>query len=148
MGSGHRSRLQWPCPIEVSSRIICHAIALKEPRMRSILKQISPARWTLRMLAPLALALIWSTSLAAAADKGLTPGKPSDVGMEAGPLAEIAQRMQEFVEQRQVAGVVTLVARQGRIVHLEAVGQADIDNKLPMRKDTIFGIASMTKPMT
>jgi CubicO group peptidase (beta-lactamase class C family) len=91
---------------------------------------------------------LWSGSVAAAADRGLEPGKPADVGMDSGPLAEVAQRMQEFTQQQKLAGAVTLVARQGRIVHLEAVGQADIDNKLPMRKDTIFGIASMTKPIT
>jgi len=84
----------------------------------------------------------------AVADHGLTVGKPADVGMDEAPLAEIGKRMSQFVEQKQAAGVVTLVARRGRIVHHEAVGLADIENKLPMQKDTIFGIASMTKPIT
>lgn len=104
----------------------------------------------LRRVLPLliALASLFYVAPAPAADIGLEPGKPADVGLDAGPLAEIPQRMKELVAKQEASGVVTLVARQGRIVHLEAVGQADIENKLPMRKDTIFGIASMTKPMT
>ncbi len=105
-------------------------------------------RRTLPMLVALVLAPLAVAACALAADVGLEIGKPSDAGMEAGPLAEIAKHMQELVDQQQAAGVVTLVARQGRIVHLEAVGQADLGSKLPMRKDTIFGIASMTKPIT
>jgi CubicO group peptidase (beta-lactamase class C family) len=56
--------------------------------------------------------------------------------------------MEEFVKQDQVSGVVTLVAREGKIVHLSAVGQADIAGKKEMAADAIFGIASMTKPIT
>src|SRR5438105_3517379 len=116
--------------------------------MQMIARQTSRVHRNWLVLALLTLTWWSAASRATAADKGLERGQPSDVGMEAGPLAEISQRMQEFVEKQQVAGVVTLVARKGRIVHLEAVGQADIENKLPMRKDTIFGIASMTKPIT
>jgi CubicO group peptidase (beta-lactamase class C family) len=79
---------------------------------------------------------------------GLPLAKPAEVGMEDGPLSAIAARMGQFVEQQQVSGAVTLVARQGKIVHLEAVGQADLENKLPMQKDSLFAVASMTKPIT
>ena len=58
------------------------------------------------------------------------------------------QRMQEFIDQKQISGTVTLVAYRGRIIHLEAVGSADLENHRPMRPDTIFCIASMTKPIT
>lgn len=54
----------------------------------------------------------------------------------------------EFVHQGQIAGAVTLVARDGEILHLGAVGQADIESGRPMAPDTIFWIASMTKPVT
>ncbi len=60
----------------------------------------------------------------------------------------IDQRMQEYVEKGRAAGVVTLVAKDGKIAHLGAVGQADIADKKPMRTDTLFAIASMTKPIT
>jgi acetyl esterase/lipase len=46
-----------------------------------------------------------------------------------------------------VPGVVTLVARKGRVVHLEAIGYRDVESKTPMTTDTIFRIASMTKPI-
>ncbi len=60
----------------------------------------------------------------------------------------IDRRMEDFVEKGRAAGVVTLVAKDGKIAHLGAVGQADIAGKKPMRTDTLFAIASMTKPIT
>lgn len=79
---------------------------------------------------------------------GLPRAEPAQVGMEAGPLERIAPAMQQFVDNGEAAGMVTLVARRGRVVHLEAVGSADLASKRPMRPDTIFAIASMTKPIT
>jgi CubicO group peptidase (beta-lactamase class C family) len=52
------------------------------------------------------------------------------------------------VDEGRIAGVVTLVARGGRLAHLDAVGQADRDAKIPMKPDTIFRIASMSKAVT
>jgi CubicO group peptidase (beta-lactamase class C family) len=63
-------------------------------------------------------------------------------------FAAIAGRMQNAVDESQISGAVTLVAHQGATVHLTAVGQADIENQRPMRTDTVFAIASMTKPIT
>jgi CubicO group peptidase (beta-lactamase class C family) len=80
--------------------------------------------------------------------KGLPPCDLALVGMEAAPLAQIPERMRQFVAEKQISGSVTLVAKGGRIVHLEAVGLADLEAKRPMQKETIFGIASMTKPIT
>jgi len=62
-------------------------------------------------------------------------------------LKQIPQRMQEFVDQGTVAGVVTLVARDGEVAALDAVGFTDIDTKQAMRTDNIFQIHSMTKPI-
>lgn len=73
---------------------------------------------------------------------------PGGVGMDAEVLAGIPGAMQQFVDARQISGAVTLVARRGKLVHLAAVGQADIDSGRPMRPDALFGIASMTKPIT
>jgi CubicO group peptidase (beta-lactamase class C family) len=47
-----------------------------------------------------------------------------------------------------ITGAVTLVARKGRVVHLEAQGVMDLESKKPMTGDTMFRIASMTKPVT
>src|SRR4051812_47787889 len=60
----------------------------------------------------------------------------------------IPERMQAFVEDGTISGAVTLVAHKGEIVSLEAVELADIAKKKPMRPDTLFWIASMTKPIT
>src|SRR6266436_1088741 len=69
-------------------------------------------------------------------------------GMEPEALAKIAPRMEQFVKDKQIAGAVTLVMRQGKLVHFAAVGSADVAHERPMHRDAIFEIASMTKPMT
>jgi CubicO group peptidase (beta-lactamase class C family) len=56
--------------------------------------------------------------------------------------------MEAFVKGGQVAGVVTLVGHRGRIAQHAAVGLADREANQPMQKDSLFGIASMTKPIT
>lgn len=80
--------------------------------------------------------------------KSLVSAKPADAGMDAEKLTKIPAAMQQFIARNQMAGAVTLVARQGKIVQLEAVGYADMENSLPMAKDSIFAVASMTKPIT
>jgi CubicO group peptidase (beta-lactamase class C family) len=74
----------------------------------------------------------------------------SDTGSRGSPpaLACISERMRRFVDDRETAGAVTLVATPDRIVHLDATGKADIASDRTMRPDTIFWIASMTKPIT
>jgi CubicO group peptidase (beta-lactamase class C family) len=74
--------------------------------------------------------------------------KPEDVGVSAERLSRIHTAMQRYVDRGAVAGVVTLVARRGRVVHLDAVGYRDAEAKAAMTDDTIFRIASMTKPIT
>jgi CubicO group peptidase (beta-lactamase class C family) len=61
---------------------------------------------------------------------------------------KIPERMRHFVDEKTVAGVVTLVARGNDILEFDAQGMADIEANRPMRKDTIFQIMSMTKPLT
>jgi len=56
--------------------------------------------------------------------------------------------MQGFVDRKEAAGIVTLIAREGKTVDLHAVGFADIEKNVPMKTDAIFRIASMTKPIT
>jgi CubicO group peptidase (beta-lactamase class C family) len=67
--------------------------------------------------------------------------------MSAETLASINGRSSPS-STRQNPGFVTLVARNGKIVHLEAVGPRDVENSLPMETDTIFRMYSMTKPVT
>lgn len=92
---------------------------------------------------------------AAAGDEPLSSGvsslptaKPEEVGMSAARLARIDPVMQGYVDRREVAGAVALVARRGRVVYLKAFGDRDAEADSPMTADTIFRIASMTKPIT
>jgi CubicO group peptidase (beta-lactamase class C family) len=72
----------------------------------------------------------------------------SKFGMDSERLARIPVQMKSFVERGVMAGAVTLIARRGEIVSLEAFGYQDLDSKKPMRADTIFDIRSVTKPVT
>jgi CubicO group peptidase (beta-lactamase class C family) len=63
-------------------------------------------------------------------------------------IGAVRDAVEAFVTSRDIAGAVTLVADGDRILHLDAVGQADIAGDKPMQADTIFWIASMTKPIT
>jgi CubicO group peptidase (beta-lactamase class C family) len=74
--------------------------------------------------------------------------KPEEVGFSAERLKRIGEVVRRHIEAKNVAGVVTLVARRGKIAHFEAQGLAEIDVNRPMTKDAIFRLASMTKPIT
>lgn len=63
-------------------------------------------------------------------------------------IDSINAAMQKFVDEGQIAGAVTLVANKGKIVHLGAVGHANIEADKEMRTFKLFSIASMTKPIT
>lgn len=75
-------------------------------------------------------------------------GKPEDAGMSAERLQRIHEMIQRHIDAREISGAVTLVARRGHIVHFEAHGFMDLESKTPMRKDAIFRLASMSKPIT
>jgi len=68
--------------------------------------------------------------------------------MDAGRLARIPARMKQFVDAGKAAGIVTVVSRHGHLAELDAVGYQDLETKTPMRTDSIFRIASLTKPIT
>jgi CubicO group peptidase (beta-lactamase class C family) len=75
-------------------------------------------------------------------------GKPEDVGMASERLPRVTQVMQNYVDSHQVTGAVSIVARRGKVVYYDAVGSMDLEHKTPMRKDAIFRMASMSKPVT
>jgi CubicO group peptidase (beta-lactamase class C family) len=62
--------------------------------------------------------------------------------------APIHARMAQFVVADEIPGAVTLVSQNGRVVHLGAVGYANLQARIPLRPDAVFGIMSMTKPVT
>lgn len=88
-----------------------------------------------------------SASWAQQAAKPLPTVAPAEAGLDPAVLGQINAKMKAAVEKNLTSGVVTLVAKDGKIVLHEAVGYADLASKTPMAKDSMFGIASMTKPI-
>jgi CubicO group peptidase (beta-lactamase class C family) len=74
--------------------------------------------------------------------------KPEDVGLSSARLSRIGEMVQRRMASKDLAGAVTLVARRGRVAHLEPRGLMDLESKKPMVSDTVFRIASMSKPVT
>jgi CubicO group peptidase (beta-lactamase class C family) len=69
-------------------------------------------------------------------------------GFNAEALARIAPTLQPIADAGDLSGFVTLLFRHGEIAQINTIGQRDVDKKLPMERDTLFRIASMTKPVT
>jgi len=110
---------------------------------------MKPARR--HLLLPVAVAFTFmACTLAAQSTDAFAPENidPAAAGMDPALLARIPAKMQSYVDQGNAAGFVTLVARHGHVASLEAVGYQDLEAKTPMRTDTIFRIASMTKSFT
>ena len=68
-------------------------------------------------------------------------------GLSRPRLARLDEAMRGYVERGELAGVVTLVSRRDDL-HVAAIGVQDLETGAPMRRDTIFRIASMSKPIT
>jgi len=82
------------------------------------------------------------------AAQGLPEGNPEDLGLSSDRLQRVEELITGAIEQEEIAGAVALIARRGRIAFIDAFGMADIDDREPMEVDTLFRIASMTKPVT
>ncbi|HVS13408.1 MAG TPA: serine hydrolase domain-containing protein [Thermoanaerobaculia bacterium] len=111
---------------------------------------------SLRALAALTLVTVLGQPVAAAAPAStardvdapsLPRAEPSELGFSAQRLERLDRAMQGYVDRDELAGLVVLVARRGKVVHLESFGQRDAAAGAPMTSDTIFRIASMTKPI-
>ena len=82
-----------------------------------------------------------------AAQSSLPMVTPEEVGFSSEQLDKIESYFQGRVDRGEIAGIVTLVARKGKIAHLSAVGYQDVDRGIPMDTDTLFRVYSMTKPI-
>jgi CubicO group peptidase (beta-lactamase class C family) len=96
----------------------------------------------------LLLTVTFAATLIAAPPGVPSTSKAEEAGFSAERLQRIHETVAKHIEAKDVSGAVTLVARRGKIVHFEAQGLADIDAKKPMMKDSIFRLASMSKPIT
>ena len=90
------------------------------------------------------LALVWALPADA---RSLTPVAPESVGLSSERLALIGATLQAGVDAGEIPGAVVLVARRGGVAYYEAFGYRDKATGDAMRKDTIFRIYSMTKPI-
>ena len=73
---------------------------------------------------------------------------PESVGLSSARLERLNQVMQQYIERGTFAGIVTLIARKGRVAHLQAFGCQELETKRPMTAESIFRIYSMSKPIT
>jgi CubicO group peptidase (beta-lactamase class C family) len=63
-------------------------------------------------------------------------------------ISGVSKAVQQFIDSNEISGAVTLLADKDDVLHLDAIGLADVAGKRPMNADAIFWIASMTKPIT
>ncbi|MFW5755691.1 MAG: serine hydrolase domain-containing protein, partial [Tangfeifania sp.] len=80
-----------------------------------------------------------------------SPGKnaqPEDVGLSADTLNAASREMEQYIDNGKLAGISTLVFKEGAVVHRKNYGYADLENQEPVTDSTIFRIYSMTKPVT
>ena len=72
----------------------------------------------------------------------------SKVGISKERLNKIAPVLEENIQAGRFPGFITAVARKGEVVHYETQGFSDVEKKIPLEKDSIFRIYSMSKPVT
>ncbi len=97
--------------------------------------------------------IVWICAVAflfAASSSAQQPptAKPESVGLSSERLEHIAKTVQQSIDDKRIAGAVTLVMRHGQLAWLKAQGMQDREAGKPMQSDTIFRICSMTKPIT
>src|ERR1039458_249515 len=97
--------------------------------------------YTCTLLTVALLAPLFSQSLPMAA-------RPEDVGFSAQRLERFRAQVKADAESGRIPGAVMLVARRGKIAHTDATGLQERASKKPMKSDSIFRIASMSKPIT
>ncbi len=98
-----------------------------------------------------AAVLIWAALLPALAfgqSCGLDSAKPESAGFSRERLERLHQSMQSLIDSKALAGIVTVLARHGRVLECKTYGSQDLASSKAMASDTIFRIYSMTKPVT
>ncbi len=97
-----------------------------------------------KLICAIALLLLASTTYG----RDLPTARPGAVGMSAERLERIGPAMQRYIDAELVPGTVTAIMRKGKLVHLDVRGSMDVADGQEMQRDTVFRIASMTKPIT
>ena len=95
---------------------------------------------------PVLLGFLALTVVAIAQD--LPTAKPESVGLSSERLERISSVVQHDIDDKRIAGAVTLVVRHGKVAWFKAMGMMDREAAKPMPADAMFRICSMTKPIT
>ena len=95
----------------------------------------------------IAFSLTFACGLVHLSTASAQPATQTDAKKVTPTIEAIDQAISRFVDRGTIAGAVTLVGHQGKIVHLGAVGWADLEKRREMKPGTLFSIASMTKPI-
>jgi CubicO group peptidase (beta-lactamase class C family) len=104
-------------------------------------------RFCLAVSALVTTGILTLSPMAQAAD-ALPRAKPEDVGMSSARLALIGKALNDEIARGQMPGAILAIARRGKLVYFESFGYRDKAAGTPMTADTIFNVASMTKPQT
>ncbi|HEY7544156.1 MAG TPA: serine hydrolase domain-containing protein, partial [Blastocatellia bacterium] len=107
-------------------------------------------KWLLTVLVAMlsALSITSTGSLRAASQSGsFTEATPESVGLSSAAVQAMAARVRELVEDEDTVGAEIMIVKNRKVVLHEAFGWRDIEDNQPMRRDTIFCIRSMTKPL-
>lgn len=83
-----------------------------------------------------------------APEYGLPLVEPAKADVSTEKLDEIRTVLQGYVDKGNLPGFLTVIAKNGKIVHFEPIGLRDVENEKPVEPDTIFRIYSMSKPIT
>ena len=103
---------------------------------------------TFLMALALVATLFFGTRPLVAVAEPLPSVAADQVGLDSAALAEIDESMQKFVSDGKLAGIVVLIAREGKVAHAGVYGKMDLETGQAMRRDALFRIYSMTKPIT
>ena len=97
----------------------------------------------------LAATVLFMLLVTMASAQGLPKAKtPEEVGLSSDRLKRISAGFQADVDKGVIPGAVVMIVRKGKVAYFEAIGYQDRENKIPMKRDSIFRIASMSKPFT
>jgi CubicO group peptidase (beta-lactamase class C family) len=99
-----------------------------------------------RIIVPVLLGFLFLSGVASAQD--LSPAKPESVGLSTERLERVGAAVQRSIDDKRIAGAVTLVMRHGHVAWIKSQGMMDREAAKPMRTDAMFRICSMTKPIT
>ena len=100
------------------------------------------------MIKALSILLLVVTFSSSSINAQIEKFSPVEVGMSLTSLNKATQRLQEHIDERDIAGVVAAVSRDGKVVYFESLGLMDIASDKPMQKDTLFRTYSMTRQVT